>query len=45
MLKKKDIKNDVVRINNRDYKMRANAINIIGEHRYSNVMNFLNMCI
>ena len=43
MLKKKDIKNDVVRINNRDYKMRANAINIIGEHRYSNVINFLNM--
>ena len=43
MLKKKDIKNDVVLSNNRDYKMRANAINIIGEHRYSNVINFLNM--
>ena len=43
MLKKKDIKNDVVLSNNRDYKMRATAINIIGQDRYTNVINFLNM--
>ena len=43
MLKEKDVEHDVLLSNNRDSTMKVNAINIIGEHRYNNVINFLNI--